>query len=153
MAALTGEDVVSAISVNIRHRFSKQEIKAIYKNLPQQNIQKPYAFIHQISSEHKNEMRNRANWNFMLDIRVHPKDGQTDVQSWARGIALGLIEAINIITISGQAVKARDIEYRVEDGVLHFIVSYAYKVFHVEDGAPDMENLLYGERLKDSNII
>ena len=148
MAVLGGEDVVSAVCINVRQRFSKEKIKAIYKNLPQQNIQKPYAFIHQINAQHENQMRNSANWTFMLDIRVHPKDNQTDVQSWAREIALNLIEAINIITVSGQAVKARSIEYKVEDEVLHFIVSYSYRVIHTEDSAPDMQNLLYGEHLK-----
>lgn len=148
MSVLSGEDVVSAVSINVRRRFSKDRIKAIYKELPQQNIQKPYAFIHQISAQHQNEMRNRANWTFMLDIRVHPQDFQTDIQSWGREIALDLIEATNIITVSGQAVKARSIEYKVQDGVLHFIVSYSYKVLRVEDDAPDMQTMLYGEHLK-----
>ena len=148
MAALTGEDVVSAVACNIRPWFTADEIKAIYKNLPQQNIQKPYAFIHQINSEHKNEMRNRATWTFMLDIRVHPKDGQTNIQSWGRQVALKLIEAINKITVSNQSVKARGIEYRVEDGVLHFIVSYAFSVIHAEEPVPDMMDLQYGDRIK-----
>lgn len=148
MAVLGAEDVVSAVSKNIRSRFSKERIKAIYKNLPQQNIQKPYAFIHQINAQHQNEMRNRANWTFMLDIRVHPQDTQTDIQVWARAIALDLVEAINIITVSGQAVKARSIDCKVEDNVLHCIASYSFKVIRVEDDAPDMQNLLYGEHLK-----
>ena len=148
MSALSGEDVVSAISTNIRSMFSKTELKAIYKNSPVQNIQKPYAFIHQINSEHHNLMKNRANWITMLDIRVHPDDGQTDVQSWARGVALKLIDAINIITISGQPVRARSIEWRVEDNVLHFIVSYAFRVIRIEEDIPSMENLSYGGRLK-----
>ena len=151
MAALAGDDVVSAVSKNIRNYFSTTDIKTIYKNMPQQNIQKPYAFIHQINAEHINRIRNRADWVFMLDVRVHPQDGQTDVQSWARTIAMKLIEAINIITISDQPVKARSIEYRVEDNVLHFIVSYRYGVICVEDEIPDMQNVSYGERLKENN--
>lgn len=148
MVELTGEEVVSAICKNVRDRFSISDIKAIYKNLPQQNIQKPYAFIHQINANHQNEMRNRANWTFMVDVRVHPADGQTDIQAWSRGIALKLIESINIITISGQAVKSSGIEYKVEDGVLHCIASYSFKVLRVQDEMTDMQNLSYGERLK-----
>jgi hypothetical protein len=148
MTALAGDDVVSAVARNIRSNFSDADIKTIYKNLPQQNIQKPYAFIHQINAEHINRIRNRADWVFMLDVRVHPKDGQTDVQSWARAIALKLICALNVITISNQPVKARSIEYRVEDNVLHFIVSYKYGVLCVQDEMPDMQTLEYGERLK-----
>lgn len=148
MAALTEEDVVGAISKNIRSRFSVESIKKIYKNLPQQNIQKPYAFIHLIHREHKNEMRNRARWSFMFDVRVHPEDNRTDVQTWARQIALTLIEALNTITISDQPVKAKNIEYRVEDNVLHVIVSYAFGVLQVQDEVIDMQNLVYGEKLK-----
>lgn len=148
MNELTGDNVVSAIARNIRSKFAKTDIKEIYKELPQQNVQKPYAFIHQINAEHENQMRNSANWTFMLDIRVHPKDGQTDIQSWARSLAIRLIDALNIITISGQSVKSKSIEYKVEDNVLHFIVSYAYRVIRVEDNVPDMENLTYGEHLK-----
>lgn len=148
MAELIGDEVVSAVSRNIRASFGIQEIKAIYKNLPQQNITKPYAFIHQVNANHKNEMRNRAEWSFMLDVRVHPEDSRTDVQTWARNIALKLIEAINIITISGQAVKARSIEYKVEDNVLHFFVSYAFKVIKHTGDNPDMQTLTYGQHLK-----
>lgn len=148
MEVLTGEEVVSAISENIRKYFSTTEIKAIYKNLPQQKIQKPYAFIHQISSEHKIEIKNRAIWSFMIDIRVHPQDTQTNVQSWGRMIATRLIEAVNTITISGQNIRTRSMEYRVEDGILHFIVSYSFRVVHVEDDIPDMRNLLYGDHIK-----
>lgn len=148
MSVLGAEDVISAVSLNVRQMFSKAELKAVYKNLPEQNIQKPYAFIHQLNAEHHNERGNRAEWRFMLDIRVHPEDDRTDVQSWARSIALKLIEAVNIITIGGQAVKSISMEYRVEDNVLHFIVSYKYKVIHVQDDIPDMQTLLYGETLK-----
>lgn len=148
MSALGAEDVVSAVSLNVRRMFSTAELKAVYKNLPQQNIQKPYAFIHQLSAEHKNERGNRAEWRFLLDIRVHPEDDRTDVESWARGIALKLIECINTITVSEQSVKALSIEYKVENNVLHCIVSYKYKVVHVRDEVPDMQTLAYGEHLK-----
>ena len=148
MPELRGDDVVSAVSKNIRQRFSKARLKALYKDLPQQNIQKPYAFIHQVSAQHKNERGNRATWTFILDIRVHPQDNQTDINVWAREMSMDIIEAINIITVSDQAVKAQSIEYKVEDKVLHCIVSYSFKVLHIEDNAPDMQNLLYGEHLK-----
>lgn len=148
MAALTGEEVVSAVARNIRAQFSENIIKKIYKEISWQNTQKPYAFIHQITSGHKNEMRNRGEWNFMIDVRVHPEDNQTNVNSWARGIATGLIDALNVITVSGQAVKASSIEHRVEDNVLHFIVSYAFKVIRITDAVPDMRKMRYGQHIK-----
>lgn len=148
MASLTGEDVVSAVSKQVRSKFSTAEIKAIYKDLPQQNIKKPYAFIHQVNATHTNQLRNKARWGFIIDIRVHPEDEQTNVQTWARDISVRMIEAVNIITISGHSVKSTSLEYRVEDNTLHFIVSYSFGVLHIEDAAPDMETMTYGEKIK-----
>ena len=145
---LTAEDVVSAIAINVRSNFSTSEIKKIYKDLPQQNIQKPYAFIHQIQGSHQNELKNRATWNYLLDVRVHPENTQTNIQTWARGIALKLLKALNVITISGMAVKGKSIEWKVEDGVLHFIVSYSFRVIDIREDIPDMQTLAYGERIK-----
>lgn len=149
MSALNGEEIVSAVARSIRARFSTNIIKKIYKEKSWQNSNKPFAFIHQITGGHKNEMRNRAEWNHMIEVRVHPEDTRTDVQAWAREIAMGLIDALNVITISGQAVKSRSIEYRVEDDVLLFIVSYAYKVIRINDEEPSMKNMLYGEHVKE----
>ena len=149
MAALTGEEVVSGVATNIRANFSTAEIRAIYKDTPLQSIKKPYAFIHQVSADHTNEMRGRAEHNFMIDVRVHPEDTQTNIQTWARAVSTKMLEALNIITVSGQAVKSRGIEWKVEDNVLHVIARYAYKVIHVEAPVPDMETLLYGEHIKN----
>ena len=148
MSVLTSEDVVSAVATNVRSQFSTSEIKAIYKDLPQQNIKKPYAFIHQVNVTHTNLLKNRARWGFIIDIRVHPEDERTDIQTWARGIALRTIEAVNKITIAGQPVKATSIEYKVESDVLHVIVSYSYGVLHVDSEAPDMQTMSYGEKIK-----
>lgn len=148
MAFLTSEDVVSGVSARVRAAFSKDVIKAVYKDLPQQNTKKPYAFIHQVNATHTNQLRNRARWGFIIDIRVHPEDEQTDVQTWARSIALRVIEAVNTITVDGMPVKSTSIEYKVEQNVLHVIVSYSYGVLQVEDSAPDMQTLAYGDRIK-----
>lgn len=148
MATLTGEDVVSAISKRVRSMFSQSEIKAIYKDLPQQNIKKPYAFIHQVNATHTNQLRNKGRWGFIIDVRVHPEDERTDIQTWARGISLKMLEAINIITVDGSPVKSTSLEYKVEDNVLHVIASYSYGVVHIENEAPDMQNMTYGERVK-----
>ena len=148
MATLTGEDVVSAISKQARAAFSKDEIKAIYKDLPQQNIQKPYAFIHQVNATHTNQLRNTGRWGFIIDIRVHPEDERTNVQTWARGIALRMIEVVNKIAIDGKPVKSTSLEYKVEENVLHVIGSYSFRVVQIEDKGPNMETMTYGERVK-----
>lgn len=148
MAVLTGEDVVSAVATRVRSAFSTNEIKAIYKDLPQQNLKKPYAFIHQVNATHTNLLRNRARWGFIIDIRVHPEDERTNVQTWARGIALKLVDAVNTITVDNKPVKSTSLEAKVENNVLHVIASYSYGVIRVEDEMPNMETLTYGDKVK-----
>lgn len=148
MATLTGEDVVSAVSKRVRSTFSTAEIKAIYKDLPQQNIKKPYAFIHQVNATHSNQLRNKANWGFIIDVRVHLEDEQTNIQTWARDVGIRLMEAINIIIVDGRPVKSVSLEYKVEENVLHVIASYSYRVVQIEDDGPNMETLSYGDRIK-----
>lgn len=148
MAVLTGEDVVSAVATRVRSAFSTNEIKAIYKDLPQQNLKKPYAFIHQVNATHTNLLRNRARWGFIIDIRVHPEDERTDVQTWARGIALKLVDAVNTITVDNKPVKSTSLEAKVENNVLHVIASYSYGVIRVETEVPDMGTLTYGDKVK-----
>lgn len=140
---LTGEEVVSGVATNIRSAFTSTELVAIYKDSPMQNIKKPYAFIHQIHAEHRNEMVGRGEHHFMVDVRVHPSDAQTNVQTWARSVAYRLVEAINVITISSMPVKSRSMEWRVEENVLHFIVSYTFKVITPPHDTPIMETLEY----------
>ena len=145
MAVLTGEEVVSSVAINIRAAFTTTELKAIYKDTPLQNIKKPYAFIHQINAEHQNGMRNRARWSFLVDVRVHPQDNQTDVYTWANKIATRLIDAVATITISNQAVKSRSLEWRIEDGVLHLIIGYSFGVQKFSNPGNPMQNLYLNE--------
>lgn len=148
MAYLKGNEVVSAIATILSTNFIPSDISAVYVDTPMQNTKKPFAFIHQINSDHENEMRNRARWVFLIDIRIHPKDRQTNTQVWARELAVKMIEHLNVIEVSGQAVRSRSLEFRVEDNVLHFIIGYAFGVIYHEGGGPNMEDLTYGQNIK-----
>jgi len=141
MAALVGDVVVSAISVAIAGGFSSTEIAKIYKNKAVQNMIKPCAFIHQINMVHTPELKERGNRDYLIDIRVHPLDTTLDVDSWARALSEKMIGIIEKITVEGQQVKARPIECRVEDEVLHIIVKYAFKIRASLTDVPEMETI------------
>jgi len=146
--ALTGEEIVSAVAVNIVSYFTSIEILRVYKNKPLQNVAKPYAFIQQLNAVHTNELRGRAQRDYLLDIRVHPKDEATDIEVWARKVAEKMIDTLNIITVSNQKVKSRSLEWKTQDGVLHIIVGYAFKVKEVITSNPDMGTLIHREGVK-----
>lgn len=147
-AFLTGEEVISGIATNARAAFTTAQIAAIYKDTPKQNVVKPYLFLHQINAEHTNELKGSARLDFLVDVRAHPTDTQTNVNTWARSVANILQSAINTITVSNQTVKSRVMNWKVEEGVLHFIVGYQYRVREVPGTIADMETLTYGTNIK-----
>lgn len=148
---LTGEEVVSAVSLQIRNAFPVSEIAAVYTNKPYTEAERPYAFIHQVSAEHVNEMVTRGEWNFMLDIRVHPQRGLSTIDRWARMLAVRLLDVVNVIFVSGQQVKSRSFTWRLEEDVLHVIVTYAFKVRQAPTSGPIMEQVKITKYLKGVN--
>ena len=60
-----------------------------------------------------------------------------------------ILETVEYIEVSGQRVKAQDVEWKMEDGVLHVIVKYSFRVYRTGDEVPDMQTLTHGERIKE----
>lgn len=148
MAALTGQEVVSELAKRLRHRFSITEFVEIYKDKPVQSAKTPYIFIHSIETTHTPELRNYAKWDHIIDIRCHPGRMQTNIQTWACSLGPMIVDCVQQITISNQQVKVKDATWRVENDVLHVVVTYSYRVVQKSEEVPNMETLTYGERIK-----
>lgn len=148
MTALTGQEIVSELSTRLRARFSVKEIAEIYKDKPVQSMKTPCIFIHSIETTHTPQMRKYAQWDFILDIRCHPSRMSTNIHTWARGLAVMILDVVEHLQVSGQRVKAKGATWRVEDDVLHVIVNYGFRVIGVSEDVPDMQTLAYGERIK-----
>jgi hypothetical protein len=149
MAALTGQEIVSELAKKLRSRFSKTEFAEIYKDKPVQSMKTPCIFIHSVETTHTPELRNYARWDHIIDIRCHPGKMQTDIHTWARSLGVMIVECVSSITVHDQAVKTKNASWRVEDGVLHVLVNYGYRVVYKSEDIPDMKNLTYGERIKE----
>lgn len=149
MTTLTGQEVVSEIATRLRARFSKNQIAEIYKDKPVQSMTTPCIFIHSVETTHIAQMRGYAQWDFIIDIRCHPSKMRTNIHTWARGLAVMILDTIETINILNQPVKAKDVSWRVEDEVLHVLVNYGFRVRKATEDIPDMQTLTYGERIKD----
>lgn len=148
MPALTGEDVISGIAKRLSTKISIAELANIYKNKPQQGMVKPCAFLHQIDYAQTSEMRNRANRDYLVDIRVHPSEDEQRIQSWGAKLGEKIILAVSTIDISGKPVRVKRAEWKIESEVLHIFVSYSFKVIQeIEDTTPFMETLNHTERV------
>ena len=149
MAALTGQEIVSDIAKRLRSRFSEKEFAEIYKDKPVQSMKTPCIFIHTIETTHTPELRKYGWWDDIIDIRCHPGRMQTNIYTWARSLGPVIVEEVSCISVDNQQVKIRNANCRVEDGVLHVIVSYRYRVVQAPEDVPNMETLIYGEKIKE----
>lgn len=145
---LTGQEVESDIAIRLRNKFSQDVFSKIYKDKPVQSIVTPCAFIHSIETTMTSEIGEYAWWNHLIDIRCHPGKLCTNIHSWARTLAPQICDCVQQLTINEQPVKCKEVSWRVENDVLHVIVSYKYRVIRViDEEEPSMETLIYKQQL------
>lgn len=146
---LTGQEVISEIVTRLRTRFTTNQFKEVYKDKPVQGMVLPCIFVESVNTVSIAQIGRYALWEYSVDVRCHPPKMKNDIQTWARGVAVMVLEAISRIQISGQQVKATRIEWRVVDDVLHVTARYAYRVLQTGDVLPGMQTLTYGQKIKE----
>lgn len=148
MSILNGSEVVSGVAVALTPYKALLGVSHIYKNTPKQGMTKPCVFIEQVNKAHINGLKNRGTWEYIIAIRVHPATSQTDIETWATKIETILLDSLQYITVSNQAVKAIEFSSRLVDNVLITTITYQFRVIRILDDEPIMETLNYGERMK-----
>ena len=146
---LTGQEVISEIVTRLRTRFTTNQFKEVYKDKPVQGMVLPCIFVESVNTVSIAQIGRYALWEYSVDVRCHPPKMKNDIQTWARGVVVMVLEAISRIQISGQQVKATRIEWRVVDDVLHVTARYAYRVLQTGDVLPGMQTLTYGQKIKE----
>lgn len=146
---LTGQEVISELVTRLRTRFTTNQFKEVYKDKPVQGMVLPCIFVESVNTVSIAQIGRYALWEYSVDVRCHPPKMKNDIQTWARGVAVMVLEAISRIQISGQQVKATRIEWRVVDDVLHVTARYAYRVLQTGDVLPGMQTLTYGQKIKE----
>ena len=146
---LTGQEVISELVTRHRTRFTTNQFKEVYKDKPVQGMVLPCIFVESVNTVSTAQIGRYAMWDHSVDVRCHPHRMKNDIQTWARGVAVMVLEAISRIQVSGQQVKATRMEWRVVDDVLHVTARYSYRVLQTGDVIPDMQTLTYGQKIKE----
>ena len=108
---LTGQEVISEIVTRLRTRFTTNQFKEVYKDKPVQGMVLPCIFVESVNTVSIAQIGRYALWEYSVDVRCHPPKMKNDIQTWARGVAVMVLESISRIRISGQQVKATRIEW------------------------------------------
>lgn len=153
MAALEGNDLVSAIAVAIRAGIPKDDLPYIYKDKPRQNFKYCSLYIDVVNSEQSLEMRRRGQRTDIIDLRLHPLRDQDTAQSWCRSMAEKIQFIIERFDFMGRPIRARliDCQYLEDEQIMHILAVYSYKTLRVNPNFKPslfMEDLDVNEELK-----
>ena len=146
---LTGQEVVSELVTRLRTRFTTNQFREVYKDKPVQGMVLPCIFVESVNTVFTAQLGRYSMWDHSVDIRCHPPKLKNARQTWARGVAVMIIEAVSRIQVSGQQVKATRMEWRVVDDVLHVTARYSDRVLQTGDVIPDMQTLSYGQKIQE----
>lgn len=146
--AIDGTEIVSATALKIRAGFSESEIVNVYKDIPTQGMVKPCVFIQIVTDDSNRLTKNSFMRSYILDIRYHPADDNNMKDTTCSQIATKMLDYVNTINVSGLPVKAQEMQCKVQDEVLHCIITYRFKVNAIEEILNKMQNLGLKEGVK-----
>lgn len=125
--AIAGNMIINSVGAALRNAFSTSLLKSIYRNTAVQNMEKPCAYVHQISHSSRQQMRHYQHKNYLVDVRIHPADGD-DKTVWLHDMEEKVTQAINKIQVNSRVVASEKINTYIEDDVLHVIAVYNLRV-------------------------
>lgn len=132
MSEVTGDTVISAISVKLHSSFSPSP--NIYKDQVEQGLVKPCFFVSCITQQQERIAKNWFKRTASMLIRFHPTE-TTDKYSQCRTVGEKLLDVLESINLPNSMINypslpcwGRDLEYKIQDEVLLFYVTYDFKV-------------------------
>lgn len=119
---MVANEIISAVSVRLAETFDGYKI---YQNDVQQGLKEPCFFIAVLNPMHTPFLARRRKITVPLDIHFFPErkgDNQTMCD-----VADQLIDALEYVATPDEAdlLRANNMSYEIQDGVLHFFVTYA----------------------------
>lgn len=156
---ITSMAVKSAIAKRIRTAFATGSTPnitypTIYKEQIQQGIVKPYFFVWTINRAQRKWLRNRWGVTFQMQVRYHPTDTDLAAYETLETVGAKLLETISTIevpvSLNGTTettiiAHGRELEYRIEDGVLMAYATYSLSTVTYSTPLADMEDLTLTE--------
>ena len=125
--------IISAIKTEYGSKYE------VYKNPPEQGLNKGSFLVRCIAPVTVPKFRNRAEKSYTFHIKYFPKDANNpDLECFEVGETLSSV--LQIITVDGVAVHSKgELSCKVVDGVLQFTVTYFVYAMMVEEAGENME--------------
>lgn len=164
---MSGESIKSAIARKINNKFKvtsgsplSTEYPTVYKEKIVQNMKKPCFFVWQMNVSQEKQMRNNYWLVFEMNVRYHPVENDVDQYRTLASVGTKLLSDLSSIDVpisEGGEIRTRPVvgkqmNFRIEDGVLQLFVTYNIKVkMHSEEAGVLMQELLITEQNEGGN--
>lgn len=133
-------EVYTGIAAELEKIFD-DKLPVFFDSLPQ-GFEAPCFFIKLLSANSELRLWNRYELVLNFDVLYLPIGERENVAHELNERAYGLIYGLEYITLEGAPIRGTDINYKIEDGVLHFFVSYHIFILKKSERSPLMKKLV-----------
>lgn len=120
----------------------------VYGEVIQQDFQPPCFVVMLLSATHTPRLGCRYQKNHSYDIQTYLPTDNPVLQSTLKDLAEELLNALEVIPFAQGLVRGRQMHYEIQEGVLHFFVSYSFFGYHAQETAPAMAELAITKAIK-----
>lgn len=128
-------DIIKGVAKAIRNEFG--ENCRIYTDEVKQGLKEPCFFISTLNPQMKQVFGKRYIISCQVMVQYITEGGKAEFNE----VAMRLFEVLELITVSGDLVRGKNMSYEVNDGILSFSVSYDIFVYKTEEAKDYIESI------------
>ncbi len=117
----------------------------------EQGFTKPAFWILETSAQQELVFGKRYNRKYNFDVQYFPKADGYERTEEINTVTDALLMALEIISVNSGLIRGSGINYSVQDGVLHFFITYEVFVLRPDEDVPMMETLTQTQHVKGAN--
>lgn len=137
-------NIVLGIAQKIRTVFTESEYR-LYTEKVEQGFSEPCFFVSLINQIQRQRLGHRYRETYSFDIIYFPSE-DAEVNKECLAVAEELYELLEFITAGDDQLRGININSRVDDNVLHFLVDYNVSIVRTKAVEEKMEGvIIYGE--------
>lgn len=112
---------------------------SIYIDESEQGFEEPCFFIQHIESSHQSKLNDRHSREYRFNVRFHNTKDGIEMLNTKGDELYQILEYIK--TEEGQLVRGLNMEFEINDGVLHFFVTYKGELDSIKDSVEKMQHM------------
>lgn len=111
---MTDNDVISIVVRNVKNKYPDLDVE---KEDVKQGANLPFFYVYIIQSSREKQVGRKYKQSFQMAVKYYSK---SETAAECFDTASGLWDVFKLMEFNNKVVKAKNLEYKVIEGVLHF---------------------------------